>query len=297
MDFAKREETNFVIKTVYNHTLARGKVEVNRSMKGLEDCGEMRSAGFRGASDKGRTFGVTALSQKTGRSVAALLEDKERMLEMAAVNEILSESMASLCLRAFQSNRDLALQYTIPSFSDTTWTNSPNANVIASSIVCTRDGFFNKPHRDEDATPYTYALFSKINRATGEIHWDAQSDYLGEILDCCFILDEYNVELFLDACDGLVESIWASDELHHTSPSKTYDESHTMIPPSLSPITRFGASLQISKVLLKRIDGLLKKKEGKSVEEWEAYKKTVVKCYHQEFDNKMAKCIGSKALS
>ncbi|EGG06185.1 uncharacterized protein MELLADRAFT_87338 [Melampsora larici-populina 98AG31] len=289
MSDEQMKQMNFTIKTIYNHALARSTVKINHAMKGIKEPGEMYATGYRGASDKGRKFGVTALSAKTSKSLEAISKDEARMDDMAVINDTLAEWMSTLCMRAFQSNRDLALDFSIPSFSDKKWAESPNANVIASSIAVTRDGFNNNPHPDFDATPYAYGLFSRINRATGELHWVKISEYLGDIEGCYFILDQYHIELCLDACDGVVECCWASDELHHTLASTTYDEGWCPIRPKDSPITRFGCSLQISAALVKRIEGLLKMKEGKTDVEWETYQRSVIKCYDQEIENKSSK--------
>merc|ERR1712137_619607 len=124
---------------------------------------------------------------------------------------------------------------------------------------------------------------------TGELHCVETSDYLGDTDGTHFILDQYHAELGLDLCDGVVESIWASDEIHHTSRSTTYDEGWTPIKPKNSPITRFGCSLQINEALVNRIEGLLKMRKGKTDEEWELYKTEVVKCYEQEVKIKLDK--------
>lgn len=197
--------------------------------------------------------------------------------------------MASLCLKAFQSNRALAINYSIPSFADTTWRESPNANVVGSSIVCTRDGFNNNPHRDNDATQYAHGLFARINRMTGQLHCVNESEYMGDIVGCKFILDQYHCEVVLDSCDGVIEACWASDELHHTSESTAFDEGWQPIPHRDSPITRFGCSLQINKSLVQRIEVLLKLKDGLTDVEWEEYKLKVVKCYEQEVSFKLHK--------
>ncbi|EGF97132.1 uncharacterized protein MELLADRAFT_87765 [Melampsora larici-populina 98AG31] len=181
MDEEKMKTMNYTIQTIYQHTLARSVVKVNHGMKGIENPGEMYTAGFRGGSDKGRTIGVTALSAKTGRSMEAISKDEARMDDLAVINDTLAEWMSTLCMRAFQSNRDLALEFSIPSFSDKKWSASPNANVIASNIVVTRDGFNNNPHPDYDASPYAYGLFARIDRTTGELHWVELSEYLGDI--------------------------------------------------------------------------------------------------------------------
>ncbi|KAH9823466.1 hypothetical protein DFH28DRAFT_1118880 [Melampsora americana] len=265
MTSEKKDDMDFVIKTLYEHTLARGEVKINSSVQGLKDWGEMRAAGFRPGSDKGRTMGVTALSAKTSKDEVLILKDQDRMLDLALVNEILAEWMATLCLGAFKSNRDLALKYEVPSFSDTTWAKSPNANVIASSVVVTRDGFNNKPHQDLDETLYTFGIFTRINRQTGDLYSIANSDYLGTIVGTVFTLNEYHVELALDMCDGTIESIWLSHEFHQTSSSTTFDKFQKPIKPKTSSITRFGCSLQISAALVKRIDGLLKQRDGVEV--------------------------------
>lgn len=53
----KKNELEFVISKIYEHTLARPIVTICSSIQGIDDPGEMRSAGFRPGSDKGRTFG------------------------------------------------------------------------------------------------------------------------------------------------------------------------------------------------------------------------------------------------
>ncbi|KAH9820125.1 hypothetical protein DFH28DRAFT_1200901 [Melampsora americana] len=269
MSTKKMEELNFVIKNIYVHTLARSEVLVCGSVKGIEH------------------WGVTAFSAKTGRKEELICEDESRMLAMAAINKILAEMMASLCLHVYLSNRALAIHH--PSFADLTWSKSPNANVVGSSIVCTRNGFNNNPHTDGDDSPYAHRLFARVNRTTGELHWVLKSDYLGDIVGCRFILDQYHVEILLDSCDGVVETIWAPNEKHHTSASTTYDEGWAPIWPAESPITRFGCSLQINKALVQRIDAVVKLKEGKTNAEWEAFKHDLVKCYKQEVEIKVDK--------
>jgi hypothetical protein len=57
MSHEKKDDMEFVVQTLYQHTLARGEVMTNGAVQGLEDWGEMRSAGFRPGSDKGRKMG------------------------------------------------------------------------------------------------------------------------------------------------------------------------------------------------------------------------------------------------
>lgn len=57
MTIEKKNELDFVVTKIHEHTLARSLVTVCSSTKGIDDFGEMRSAGFRCGSDKGRKFG------------------------------------------------------------------------------------------------------------------------------------------------------------------------------------------------------------------------------------------------
>lgn len=77
MSTENRDDMQFVVQTLYQHTLAWGTVDLNSSVQGLKDWGEMRSAGFRPGCDKGRKMGnVNFLNYLTmvlgGRSLLML---------------------------------------------------------------------------------------------------------------------------------------------------------------------------------------------------------------------------------
>ncbi|KAH9818834.1 hypothetical protein DFH28DRAFT_1093998 [Melampsora americana] len=230
-----------LVKTLYEYTLARGEVKINSFVQGLKDWGEMWAAGFRPGSDKGRTMGVTTLSTKTDKDKVLISKDQECMLKLVLVNEIPAKWMATLCLGAFKSNQDLAMKYEVPSFLDTTRAKSSNMDFIASSVV----------------TVYTFGIFKRINCQNGELYSIANSDYLGTTVGTVCILNEYHVELALDICKGTIERICLSHKFHQTASSTPFDKFHEPMKPNTSLITRFRS-------LVKKIDGLLKKPDGKT---------------------------------
>ncbi len=215
-------------------------------------------------------------------------EDEERQSQLPSIESFMAARFSTLSLHAYQSNCEVGSRFNAPSFASTSASAIQSSEVFASNIVVTFDGFYNSPHCDHDATKYAFGFFGMINRASGSL---ASSGVDGKILGSKFCLDDYNVFINYDLCDGVVEQLWNTQIRHHTPPPKFFDSFGNLIHPTKSLITRFGCSAQISQWLVNRLVAMSGMRGDRTDEEWEECLKTLVTGYYDDFDKQMAKLV------
>ena len=213
--------------------------------------------------------------------------DLKRQGNLPAIESFFAERFSSLSLFAFESNATLAAQSNAPSWANASFYVSPNSKVFGSNIVVTCDEFVNKKHKDRDSSKYAFGLFSLVDRATGELYQRGLTAPRGNTLGARFILDDYNVDVNLDASDGIIEILWNSQIHHRTSASKTYDVDHKEISVETAEITRFGCSCQISQALVNRLDKVKALRSTMSEEDWNTYQASVLTGYKEQAHKKM----------
>ncbi len=206
----------------------------------------------------------------------------------------MAKQFETLSLHAYESNCEIGARFNAPSFASTSAATPENLEVFASNVVVTFDGFHNAPHCDHDATQFAFGLFGTINRASGLLSRASANGTHGKVLGSHFFLDDYNLFINYDLCDGVVEQVWNTQVRHHTPAPRFLDSFGRLIYPTESFITRFGCSAQISLWLVKRLVSMSRLRGERSDEEWKDCLKTLVTGYYHDFDKKMGKLIGKK---
>ncbi|EGG01036.1 uncharacterized protein MELLADRAFT_92771 [Melampsora larici-populina 98AG31] len=282
---------NHSISTIYQHAKARNEVKGNaatyRGRRKGRKFGRMYAAGFRPGYDHEVKGGQYTWNEETASDLQKMEEDLKRQGNLPAIESFFAERFSSLSLFAFESNATLAAQSNAPSWANESFYVSPNSKVFGSNIVVTCDEFVNKKHKDRDSSKYAFGLFSLVDRATGKLYQRGLTAPRGDTLGARFILDDYNVDVNLDASDGVIEMLWNSQIHHRTSASKTYDVDHKQISVETAEITRFGCSCQISQALVNRLDKVKALRSTMSEEDWDTYQASVLTGYKEQAHKKM----------
>jgi hypothetical protein len=160
------------------------------------------------------------------------------------INHFLAEKFASLSIGAFQSNCEQAAKCSAPSSKSIF--KSPNGCVFGFNFVITRDEFANKEHVDKNHSGYTFGLFSLIHQDTGRLYQSGRTSKHGYTKGAQFVFPDDNFEINFDACDGVVEMVWASNIRHYSTHSRNFTHDHQPIEPEEAKITQFGSSCQIA---------------------------------------------------
>ncbi|EGG04323.1 uncharacterized protein MELLADRAFT_89499 [Melampsora larici-populina 98AG31] len=284
--FNERNESNkklfalfdHAISTAYTHSTARNLIDINgasyKEKRRSRKYGKMYAFGMRAGFEK-ECLALTASyswNEQTSRDLAKMQEDLECQENLLEIENFFAERFSGLSSYAFQSNADLAKATNAPSWAGESFYVSPNATVFSSNVTVTFDQFTNKKHKDRDATEYAFGFFSLIDRKTGGLYERGPSAPRGNVLGSCFVLDDYNLEVDLDACDGVIELLWRTKVHHRTTPSKTFNARKEVIAPELAEVRRFACSVQISQALVDRISKVYEMREGMTSEKWVEYR-------------------------
>lgn len=287
------EKYNHAIPTVYKHARARGLIKINGAAKKArvlrKKYGKMYAAGFRPGFDRLVKAASYAFNATTSAKLWRMQEDLTRQGNLPAIEDFFAERFAKLSTYAFESNAEIASRTGAPSWAAQSFYVSPNAQVFASNIAVTFDEFVNAPHNDNDLTRYSFGFFTRINRKTGQLYSLKNNKFQGNAVGSCFFLDDYNVMVDYDACDGVVEMLWNSHIEHHTSNSETYDAQNVRVVPSRGKVTRFGCACQINQTLVDRINQVNEMRGNMNDEEWSIFRGTLLTGYPEEARKKMAK--------
>lgn len=234
------------------------------------------------------------------------------MVEFHKIRDFWAERFSSLSLKTFTSNKALASQANIPSFDDLEWSTTPNGSVFASNLVVTAECFYNEPHVDNDHSKHAFGMFGRIFQETGQLYNLEGGEHFGDVQNCAFVIEEYDVEADFDGCNGVVEMIWDTTMSlfsvclirffrllksnvgivqisHYTRESYATNAAGISVDPRQSQITRYGSSCQILESLVQRIILLEKEKERLLNEQWEKFWKERVKEYEDEYQAKKQK--------
>lgn len=136
------------------------------------------------------------------------MQDGDRMVEFHKLRDFWSERFSSLSLKTFKSNQALAFDANIPGFDDLKWSTTPNGSVFASNLVVTSQCFYNESHTDNNHSKHAFGMFGNIFQETGQLYDLEAAEKFGDVKKCSFVIEEYNVEIDYDVCNGVVEMIW-----------------------------------------------------------------------------------------
>lgn len=288
------------ISTTFLHARSRIQCMTNGASKvvdGHKGCfGWMGCCGWRGGSDKGKSAGPYSVSDFTGAQEGRLQTDRERMAGFHKIRDFWATCFSSLCLSAFKSNLDLGTTANVPGFDDVKWQDTPSGQVFASNLAVSCEGFYNKPHKDNDATRYAFGMFSRIDSQTGLPYQLGGNINLGDIKGARFVIGQFGIELDFDALDGVFEVVWDSKVKHYSTPSQAFDASGQPISHKDCKMTRYGSSCQIAKTLVNRIRILQAKKEGKTKKEWKLYVAERIKTYEEAISFKEVRLAARRFL-
>ncbi len=218
-------------------------------------------------------------------------EDEERQSQLPSIETFLGNRFSTLSLKAYESNCEIGTKFNAPSFASSSASSTQPSEVFASNVVVTFDGFHNSAHCDHDATKYAFGLFGTVNRGSGLLSSSRASEMSGGVTGGKFCLDDYNVCVNYDLCDGVVEQVWNTQIRHHTPPPTFFDCQQNPIHPTKAFITRFGCSAQISQWLVNRLVAMTGMRGEMSDADWKECLKTLVTSYYDDFNPKMKKLV------
>jgi hypothetical protein len=192
-------------------------------------------------------------ARQSNLSQAILEQDDYCWDQLGDHNQFLCNRVQHFSKKSFKDNAQIIESFGIPSWSNSEWNDfEQETNGIFSSAITTHSDFSNNPHMDNDSNPWTYGLFSYINRSTGEPVVPEFS-----VPGHAFRFPDFNCQIDFGMSPGIIELLWASNSVKH----------HTLYPPpslkSTAQITHSGSSFQICKRLVDRAIKL----KAKSAEE------------------------------
>ncbi|EGG01581.1 uncharacterized protein MELLADRAFT_92051 [Melampsora larici-populina 98AG31] len=285
------QQYNHSISTVYQHAKARGEIKINaatyRARRQGRKFGRMHAAGFRPGYEPDVKGGQYTWNAATAADLYKMEADLKRQDNLPQMESFFAERFSGLSLSAFESNATIAARVQAPSWGNQSFYVSPNAKVFGLNITVTFDEFANKKHKDRDASKYAFGFFGLIDRITGDLYQRGSTAPQGDTIGSRFVLDDYNFDVNLDACDGVIEMVWNSQVNHHTTPSRTYNASRAQVSPEQAEITRFACSCQISQALVDRIDKVRSLRAEMCEEDWINYQASVLTGYKEQAHKKM----------
>ncbi|EGG00995.1 uncharacterized protein MELLADRAFT_92839 [Melampsora larici-populina 98AG31] len=282
---------NHSISTIYQHAKARNEVKTNgatyRGRRSSRKFGRMYAAGFRPGYDPEVKGGHYTWNQATSADLRKMEADLKRQGNLPEIESFMAERFSGLSLHAFESNASIAARTNAPSWASESFYVSPNAKVFGSNIVVTCDQFVNKKHKDKDCSKYVFGLFGLVDRASGRLYQRGKTAPRGTIMGGRFVLNDYNVDVNLEASDGVIEMIWNSQVHHQTTASKTFNADAMQVAPEDAEITRFGCACQISQALVNRLDNVKALRSEMSEEDWVTHQSSVLTGYKEQAHKKM----------
>lgn len=213
-------------------------------------------------------------------------KDLKRQKNLPYIQNFLAGRFSSLALGAFRSNHELCAKLGVCWAAKRFFNKSPNGRAFGANFVMTRDEWYNKLHKDRDATGYSYGLFGLIHRTTGKPYRRGKTSRHGYVKGGYFSFPEYNISVGFEHCDGVVEMVWATDVEHQTTSSSTFNANGERVDPKDSKITRFGSSCQVSKSIVQRINKLNTLRGDMDDEAWELFCESKIENYVNDIKRK-----------
>lgn len=214
-----------------------------------------------------------------------LAEDQRRSDLLPQIESFFAKRFASLSISAYERNCATAAYSHVPSWASSDFFTLPNGMSFGSNLVITCDEFVNKAHFDLDATDYAFGVFFLVDRLTGKIIISPPGLCV-EIDDASFRFPEYNFEIAFGKKNMLVEMVWRTKTLHRSGPSLTIDVDGLVTTPEASGVTHFGSSIQVTDLIVKRLEGLRLMKEVMPEKAWHALCKASCEGYSSEIQKR-----------
>ncbi|MBW0549923.1 hypothetical protein O181_089638 [Austropuccinia psidii MF-1] len=202
--------------------------------------GFMFKIGWRKCRTKNEQFG---LYESVGKIENAKDEWRNRGANLSSVGCIIGQSLQYVGNNLFEKIQNCYSSLGVPSFDQVNYKGDIPANQgaceFASALTFTMNGFKNSPHLDKDALLYASGWGFQADNHTGQIQRDASKWCTGGKL----IFPNEIFWIYLSACHGLIQVVWASSTFFHYTDPAQENESTTLV----------DMSTQCSRKLAKRM--------------------------------------------
>lgn len=217
------------------------------------------------------------------------------MKKLPAIERFLKERFLTLSTTTYEKNCKTAADENCPSWASSHFFTRPNGQTFGSNVVVTCDGFANAPHKDRDATGHAIGLFGLSNRKTGHLYRNVGGGARSwRVDDAYFRFKDYNFQIRLGQQNRVMEILWATDELHESTVSLTYNPFGLPVSPQKSLITHFGSSIQVSRTIVSRLRKIKILCGNSQGEEWYAEGNHHVQSYQDIMAQKIQMLMAKK---
>ncbi|KAA1097136.1 hypothetical protein PGTUg99_003749 [Puccinia graminis f. sp. tritici] len=171
----------------------------------------MYSLGWRKGFEEKSHLGITGIASKVAKDQEGWIK---LFTETPWINDFLAQQFGDISLGMYREVKEQYDQQKAPSLTPF-YMADPES--FCGHLSFTFDNFYNKAHKDEDASPFRFAMWIPINKQTGKLVQENLQVEGGE-----FVFPEDGCAIDFSGFNGVVECVWkASEHPHHTLPSST----------------------------------------------------------------------------
>ena len=210
------------------HLIKQSTYQTPNKSNGPQYAGKMYNLGWRKGYERESKIGITGIAEKVSKNPE---EYKELQTHVAEQNTFIGERFYSVSAPLFEEVKKQHNALHAPGLE-------PNFKEDPNGFTChlsyTISNFANLPHKDKDASPFTFVMWIPIDQTTGNLVEDNFEVQGGE-----FVFPDDSCGINFSGFNGIVECAWKATQYSHlTLPSYT---------PSNSLHTWMGLSCQLPK--------------------------------------------------
>ncbi|EFP77082.2 uncharacterized protein PGTG_03038 [Puccinia graminis f. sp. tritici CRL 75-36-700-3] len=173
--------------------------------------GTMYSLGWRKGYEGKSHLGITGIASKVAKDQEGWIK---LFMETPWINDFLAQRFRDISLGMCREVKEQHDQQKAPSLTPF-YMADPES--FCGHLSFTFNNFYNKAHKDEDGSPFRFAMWIPINKQTGKLVEENLQVEGGE-----FVFPEDGCAIDFSGFNGVVECVWkASEHPHHTLPSST----------------------------------------------------------------------------
>ena len=210
------------------HLIAQSTYQNPNQSNGPQYAGKMYSLGWRKGYETASKIGTTGIAAKVAKDPEGYRQLQTLVPEQ---NTFIGERFYSVSGPLFEEVKQQHNALNAPGL-EPNFKEDPNG--FTSHLSFTISNFANTPHKDDDASPFSFVMWIPIDQTTGNL---IEKDFAvqgGE-----FVFPDDSCGINFAGFNGIVECAWKATEYSHlTLPSHT---------PSNSLHTRMGLSCQLPK--------------------------------------------------
>ena len=211
-----------------HHLIAQTAFQNPNKTNGPQYSGEMYSLGWRKGYESCSKIGIQGIAAKVTRDPMGF---KELQTQVPVIHDFIGKHFQSVSVPLFEEvkkqHNDLQAPALAPQFQ-------PNPDGFTCHLSYTIGRFANRPHKDTDASPFSFVMWIPIEKDTGNI-----VDNHFQVKHGKFVFPDDLFGINFSGFDGIVECAWKATAYSHlTLPSH--------VPPHSSH-TCMGLSCQLPK--------------------------------------------------